>query len=249
MSWRVARSLDVLLAQLDEYAPDRNKRLDGAIGDKAHQAQGSASDHNPWFGPGIVTARDFTHDPAGGLDCNVLANALAASRDPRIKYIIWRGLIMDSRPQFSPWKWTPSSDHYEHLHVSVLPNWALADDQRPWKLGFAGKEDDVSAQDVWLGFRPIGPNNVQSDYNANDFLWHANNNTWEIRKALEVQTVTLAGVAAALNKVLEGVDNADEIHAAVRNAIEDGVLRVTVSIDAAQAAAAPTVTPGEDAGR
>lgn len=138
MAWRVARSLDVLLGQLNSMAPNRSKAADGSIGDAAHQAQGSYSDHNPWVvinGQPVVTARDFTHDPINGLDCHKLATALAASRDPRIKYLIWQGRIMDSRPGFSPWTWQPSSGHYHHLHLSVMPATGLADDPRPWDLG------------------------------------------------------------------------------------------------------------------
>lgn len=237
--WRVARSLDVLLFQLNLMAPNRNKRLDGAIGDEAHQAQGRASDHNPWFGPGIVTARDFTHDPAGGLDCDWLANMLVKSRDPRIKYVIWRGRLIDSRPQFNPWEWRSAADHHEHLHLSVMDNFALADDKRPWNLVM---EDDVSADDVWLNFHPIGPDGV-SKYNANDFLWHANNNTWELRKELAAQTAQITGLAAAVTTLAAGLDNADEIEEAVRSAIEDGVLRVRVELDALQAAQTPTGEP------
>jgi hypothetical protein len=154
MTWRVAYSLDKLLQQLNSLAPNRSRASDGSIGDAAHQAEGSASDHNPWYGPGIVTARDFTHDPAGGLDCNKLAAALIASRDPRIKYLIWQGRIVDSRPEFRPWTWQPSSGHYQHLHLSVMAT-ASADDARPWSLPGLTQEDDVSEQDAYNGFRRV----------------------------------------------------------------------------------------------
>ncbi|MFD8499857.1 hypothetical protein [Amycolatopsis sp. NPDC059657] len=135
MGWRVARSLDVLLGQLNTLAPRRSKASDGSIGDAAHASRDS--DHNPWYGPGIVTARDFTHDPAGGLDGNWLAETLVESRDPRIKYVIWNRRIVDSRPGNSPWRWIPyhgANPHTKHVHVSVIPN-ASADDQRAWALG------------------------------------------------------------------------------------------------------------------
>lgn len=154
MTWRVARSLDQLLAQLNMLAPNRSRASDGSIGDAAHQLQGSASDHNPWYGPGIVTARDFTHDPRNGLDCNKLAAALIASRDPRIKYIIWQGRICDSRAQSNPWTWQPSSGHYQHLHLSVMAN-ASADDARPWSLPGLIEEDDMTPQEL-LGFKLYG---------------------------------------------------------------------------------------------
>ncbi|ACU35590.1 hypothetical protein [Actinosynnema mirum] len=138
--WRMARSLDALLGQLNALAPNRSRASDGGIGDTAHRMQGASSDHNPWF-RGMVTARDFTHDPAGGLDCDRLAAALIASRDPRIKYLIWRGRICDSRAPFKPWTWQPSSGHHQHLHLSVMDN-NSADDARPWALPGLIEEDD-----------------------------------------------------------------------------------------------------------
>ncbi|MGW3467002.1 hypothetical protein ACWDKQ_00685 [Saccharopolyspora sp. NPDC000995] len=44
---------------------------------------------HPWYivdGICVATARDFTHDPAAGLDIDRITDELAASRDPRIKY-------------------------------------------------------------------------------------------------------------------------------------------------------------------
>ena len=120
-AWRIAKSLDTLLAQLNALAPHRSKLSDGSIGDAAHATRDS--DHNPWYGPGIVTARDYTHDPANGLDCQKLANALVAAKDPRIKYVIWNRQIVDSRANQRPWVWLPyagSNPHNKHLHLSVV---------------------------------------------------------------------------------------------------------------------------------
>jgi hypothetical protein len=127
MAWRAARSLDVLLVQLNVMAPNRSKISDGAIGDTAHSAR--KSDHNP-DAQNIVRARDYTHDPAGGLDCHWLAAQLAASRDPRIKYVIW-----DRRIWQGSWKpYSGSSPHIKHLHLSVVAGPA-ADDTTAWNLG------------------------------------------------------------------------------------------------------------------
>lgn len=138
MAWRVARSLDVLLGQLNARFPHRSKLSDGSIGDAAHASR--SSDHNPWYGPGIVTARDYTHDPKGGVDINRLSDELAASRDPRIKYVIANGMILDSRPGNRPWQWvryTGSNQHTKHLHLSVMDN-PSCDDTRPWNLPMLG---------------------------------------------------------------------------------------------------------------
>lgn len=132
MAWRVAKALDKLLAQINATYPNRSKVSDGSIGDAAHASR--SSDHNPWYGPGIVTARDFTHDPANGADMNKVSEQLVASRDPRIKYIIWNRRIIDSRVR--PWTWQPyngANPHNKHMHVSVMDN-GLCDDTRDWNL-------------------------------------------------------------------------------------------------------------------
>lgn len=135
MAWRVANSLNVLLNQLNALAPRRSKASDGSIGDTSHSSR--SSDHNPWYGPGIVTARDFTHDPGGGLDCHKLAAWLIASRDRRIKYIIWNHRILSGNGGPSPWVWRAydgPSAHTKHLHLSVVAN-PSCDDTRTWNLG------------------------------------------------------------------------------------------------------------------
>jgi hypothetical protein len=137
MTPRRAGSLETLREQFNRAFPQRNTASDGWIGDQSHQSRGS--DHNP-DANGVVHAIDVTHDPANGVDINRITDELAASRDPRIKYIIANGLILDSRPGNNPWKWTPyngSNPHTKHFHISVLPG-ALGDDRRPWNLPIFG---------------------------------------------------------------------------------------------------------------
>jgi hypothetical protein len=162
MAWRVARSLDILLGQLNALAPRRSKASDGSIGDAAHATRDS--DHNPWYvfgGQALVTARDFTHDPAGGLDCHQLAAALVGRRDPRIKYVIWNRRILSGNPGPSPWRWraySGSNPHTKHLHVSVVASPAC-DSPTSW-AGISPapplpKDNDVELADkirFWDGF-------------------------------------------------------------------------------------------------
>lgn len=145
VAWRVARSLDVLLAQLNAACPNRSKASDGSIGDVAHQKAGT-SDHLPWVDiPGetanAVTARDYTHDPARGLDIGRVTDELKASRDPRIKYVIANDLIMSGAGGPKPWVWreyTGSNEHRHHFHLSVREDPRLFDDPRPWTLPMFG---------------------------------------------------------------------------------------------------------------
>lgn len=127
MTWRVARSLDVLLTEINERAPKRNKVSDGSIGDAAHASR--SSDHNPWVkdasGTGVVRARDFTHDPAGGLDCNWLAAEVASllGNHPALTngaYVIWNRRIISTDRKGEGWRaYTGSNGHTQHCHVSV----------------------------------------------------------------------------------------------------------------------------------
>ena len=106
MADRIAKSLGKLRTQANARWPGRNKASDGWIGDPAHFARGSASDHNPHVqdgSTGVVTAVDLTHDPNSGCDAGVLAEVLIASRDPRIKYIIWNRRIVSGDAGPSPW--------------------------------------------------------------------------------------------------------------------------------------------------
>lgn len=141
MAWRVARSLDVLLDQINKIAPDRDKASDGSIGDTDHRNR--RSDHNPHCGPGVVTARDFDHDPAKGADMNEIAEALRKSRDPRIKYVIWDKRMFSSyaTSTHAAWTWRPYSGpnlHTIHMHVSVNCD-GNKDSDKPWDIG-GGKD-------------------------------------------------------------------------------------------------------------
>lgn len=135
--WRVAKSLDQLLSQVNTMAPNRDKSSDGSIGDGNHE--NTNSDHNPWVtdssGRHVVTARDITHDPDNGCDCTGITAALAASKDRRIKYIIWNSRIISS--QVSPWRWRAyhgSNPHDQHFHISVLSHQPDYDATNTWRI-------------------------------------------------------------------------------------------------------------------
>jgi hypothetical protein len=138
--WRVARSLDTLLSQVNSAAPTRSRVSDGSIGDAKHASR--SSDHNPWVilnGIGVVTARDFTHDPQH-FDAHKFAEMLKRSGDRRLKYIISNSRIWN--PSISN-QWRPYrgvNPHDRHIHVSVKPFKAYFDDTTPWKLNFGHGE-------------------------------------------------------------------------------------------------------------
>ena len=138
--WRIARTLLKLRAQVNALAPGRSKASDGAIGDAAHASR--ASDHNPWVidgANGVVTAIDVTHSPDKGCDADKIAESLRASRDPRIKYMIWNKRIVSSYRQgaTAAWTWRPyrgRNGHTKHVHVSVNPAKAQYDSEAEWAV-------------------------------------------------------------------------------------------------------------------
>jgi hypothetical protein len=127
MSWRVAESLDQLLAEINASAPNRSKASDGSIGDEAHQ--GTDSDHNPHCCGWVVTARDFTHDPSHGFDSYAYADwqrkrcrgdiLINGEREIRVKYIISNRRIASPTDDWAWRNYTGSNPHDHHVHVSV----------------------------------------------------------------------------------------------------------------------------------
>jgi hypothetical protein len=143
MSWRVALSLEVLLHEINTAAPTRSKVSDGSIGDTAHSSR--VSDHNP--NPhGVVRARDFTHDPNGGLDCHDLAAALTAllGTHPALAsgaYVIWNRRIFSTDRRGEGWRvYTGSNPHDHHLHLSVATAATGYDSTAHWGVM---EEDDM----------------------------------------------------------------------------------------------------------
>lgn len=115
-TWRLAKSLAELLLEVNTYAPDRSKALDGTIGDAAHAAR--ASRHNP-NAYGVVTALDITHDPSHGMDAHTLARLLTRNPHPELTYIISDG---ETASRAGGWKWrtySGSHPHDQHIHVAV----------------------------------------------------------------------------------------------------------------------------------
>lgn len=141
--WRVAKSLLKLRDQIDKLAPGRSKASDGTIGDVHHcGASSSTSDHCPRIissGVGVVAAMDVTNDPAHGCSAAGIAASLHASRDPRIKYIIWNRRIANSSAVGGneAWAWRPytgANPHDHHVHLSVKADVAQYDGEQAWML-------------------------------------------------------------------------------------------------------------------
>ena len=127
MTYRRAKSLDTLVAEVNKIAPKRSKGSDGWIGDAAHATRDS--DHNPWVkdakGVGVVRAQDITHDAANGADARRIADIMAAllGRHPALgpgAYVIFNARIISTNRLSEGWRpYSGANAHRTHVHVSV----------------------------------------------------------------------------------------------------------------------------------
>lgn len=137
MAWRKAKSLVVLVDQINAAYPGRDKSSDGAIGDERHAIRGS--DHNPWVKDGrtgVVTAVDIDEDLSASIhSLSAIVDAICASRDRRVKYIIYEGRITVKGSSLQQWKkYTGSNAHKHHAHISVFPEKKFYDDEALWSI-------------------------------------------------------------------------------------------------------------------
>lgn len=257
MTWRDANSLMVLLDEINDAAPNRSTLSDGGIGDEFHASRDS--DHNPWVkdrnGVGVVRARDFTHDPADGLDANKLASFLAAKLGvhPALgsgAYIIWNGRIISTNRKSEGWRpYSGSNPHTKHLHLSVETGTGY-DSRTPFGWGGSSgpisnlpEEDEVSFNDqfpVWMpgmteaekkawagtdGKMPFG----QMLQQAWGFSLRAKQDGDAAIKALTALSKQQAALAKALNALAASQD--ETVKAAVTEALKDAVVQVNVEVD------------------
>jgi murein L,D-transpeptidase YcbB/YkuD len=77
---------------------------------------------------------------------NLLLNALLASKDARIWYIIFNGKIYNRKNNFKAEKYTGVNAHKHHLHLSVSDDPKLYDDAREWNLTSAANPEPVKTE-------------------------------------------------------------------------------------------------------
>jgi hypothetical protein len=87
----------------------------------------------------VVAAMDITHDPDHGCDAGAIAASIHASRDSRVKYIIWNKKIANSSAigTSAPWAWrtyTGSNPHTRHVHISVKASKPQYDSESSWSV-------------------------------------------------------------------------------------------------------------------
>ena len=122
---RLVKAGVTLRDQINEKWPKRDKRSDGWIGDRAHQAR--KSDHNPdkdgWvhaididenFGPGWkkgTTAKEFADQ--------LIQYAREGKDNGRLKYVVYENRIASGTYRDKYWVWRKGNwGHTQHIHVS-----------------------------------------------------------------------------------------------------------------------------------
>ena len=130
-----------LRKQIDQRWPDRDRRSDGWIGDRAHAAR--ISDHNPDRN-GIVRAIDIDENFGvgrlrNGIAAKRLADELIAyaasglSGSDRVKYVVYENAIASGTYRSKWWRWRPGNwGHTAHIHVSFTT--AADKDGSVWPL-------------------------------------------------------------------------------------------------------------------
>ena len=135
--WRLAKSLLVLVDEINRSAPGRDESKDMSDGGAAYANR--PSDHKPCPCHRVVCALDFTHDPSK-FDAHVfaewLAKRLKSGAEGRVKYIISDGRICSGPQQpYRPGVWREYRGidrHSTHIHVAVSHPSGLFDYQAPW---------------------------------------------------------------------------------------------------------------------
>lgn len=131
MAWKLAPALAALISDVNAEWPNRNKALDGTIGDAAHAAR--KSEHNPNREPGddvpdgYVTAADIT---ASGIDVARLIDAMV--HDPRTWYVIHNGIIRSRTYGFANRAYTGADPHAHHIHISLVQTQKACDNTADW---------------------------------------------------------------------------------------------------------------------
>lgn len=132
MAWYLAASLVQLTREVNARWPKipwPTLRIgDGSVGDTSHAARYSS--HNPLWTtqpPGAVRAVDIGIE---GRDARAILNELIG--DPRVWYVIHKGVIYSRTYGWQPRRYTGSNPHNHHIHVSLRESEAAYDDTRPW---------------------------------------------------------------------------------------------------------------------
>jgi hypothetical protein len=251
VSWRLALSIKKLEAQLRAEVPGITL---GDIGDAAHPAKGSESDHNPWMhdanGIGVVRACDIMHPPNG----DKLAANLAAKlgKHPAMRsgaYVIWFRRIMSADRLSEGWRPYYGEDpHTSHVHVSVALAQVEYDSPAAWGSLTSGGGNVGGSQE---GAPPAGTGD--GGWTASEgHTAHQNGGAGGVQNAGlsgvpdpgDIKNMAMLGVALFAGVALIAAGAARIAKPAADRAKADGAQAATLLIPEARAATAAGATKG-----
>lgn len=161
MAWHNNPAIAQLKKQLLALHPGM---VIGTIGDAAHSSE--TSDHNP-DADGTVDALDAMLGPAyGPVSAQSDVDSLVRSRDKRIHYVIYRGMIISSTVE--PWVWRKyegSDPHVNHWHLSTRDQYEASTVE--WKLYMPTTVTQV----VVTGHKPALRKGMQDEDGAVRHIW------------------------------------------------------------------------------
>jgi len=134
--WGLAPSLVNFLLDLQARYPRRSTRMDGSIGDAAHQQRNS--DHNvrrfgtAWYVLAVDVDADIDNDPSTNDAPETSLIIAAAIAHPATQYVIFNGVIWNRSRQFRPVPYTGPNKHSKHLHISVSRTLAAVLNDDAW---------------------------------------------------------------------------------------------------------------------
>jgi hypothetical protein len=111
-----------LREQFDDTFSSRLRDSDGWLGDARHASR--PSDHNPAPETGIVRAIDVSRNVSGKKEPDLMPDIAdqirlcAKAGDKRIAYVIFNGRIASPRMGWRWRKYSGSSPHNHHCHIS-----------------------------------------------------------------------------------------------------------------------------------
>lgn len=145
MSWTVAPALKKLIDETNAKWPDRSKKSDGTIGDKAHQSR--KSEHNP-DEKGRILAADIT---LIGVDREAWLDDVIG--DSRVHYVINEGRIYSRTHNWVSRPYNGSNPHKGYAHVSLRNKVS----ENASEAVVAKAANDTSAWFSGAGGRPTPP--------------------------------------------------------------------------------------------
>lgn len=160
MTWRMAKSLEILRKEINGVWPHRDRTSDGGVGDASHQAR--PSKHNPGANR-VVEARDFDEDVSGTNGqggrplWDLVQHLLKLARDghPALglgAHLIYEGRIWSAKHGWRERPYTGPNAHEHHLHVAVADAAAGYDSTESWDIARALRPKAAARKpDRWLG--------------------------------------------------------------------------------------------------